>query len=46
MLEVLERAEKIYARIKIGNHSLCFYYHYAQELDCLIDNLKSDVYND
>lgn len=46
MLEILERAEKIYARIKGDNYSMIFYWHYQAELNYLLDNLTKGIYND
>jgi len=46
MLELLNKIESIYARIKGNDYSMIFYYHYQLELNYLLDNLKKGVYND
>jgi hypothetical protein len=37
----LEKAFKIYNRIKAGNYSDMFYYHYQAELNCILKELKA-----
>ena len=46
MLEKLEKAEKIYNRIKTGNYSIEYYYHLKADLEGLLSDLKEGFYND
>ncbi len=42
MYELLERAEKIYARIKNGNYTFEFYFYLSAELESILKELKGE----
>jgi hypothetical protein len=41
-MDRLEVALKIYARIKEGNYSMVFYWHYSRDLELFIEGISND----